>query len=67
MAKLQLGCAPLSTNPVDFVYQATNQPGMPLPTSSKFKQNLVREYIPVAIAALIEPGWVLVNRLLCML
>jgi hypothetical protein len=40
---------------------------MPLPTSSKFKQNLVREYIPVAIAALIEPGWILVNRLLCML
>jgi hypothetical protein len=40
---------------------------MPLPNGSRFVQNLVREYVPVAIAALIEPGWILVNRLLCML
>lgn len=30
-------------------------------------QNLLENYIPTAIATLIEPLWVLINRLLCLL
>lgn len=30
-------------------------------------QNVLENYIPTAIATLIEPLWVLINRLLCML
>jgi hypothetical protein len=30
-------------------------------------QNLLTEYLPTAIAALIEPMWIMINRLLCVL
>jgi hypothetical protein len=30
-------------------------------------QNIVENYIPTAVATLIEPMWILINRLLCML
>lgn len=41
--------------------------GIALPSQNKFVQNLLENYIPTAIATLIEPIWVLVNRLLCLL
>ncbi|KAF1994853.1 hypothetical protein P154DRAFT_548815 [Amniculicola lignicola CBS 123094] len=41
--------------------------GLPLASKSKFVNNLVENYIPTAIATLIEPIWILINRLLCML
>jgi hypothetical protein len=41
--------------------------GLPLPSSNTIVQNLLENYIPTAIATLIEPMWVLINRLLCML
>jgi hypothetical protein len=45
----------------------TIRQGLPLPSDSKLAQNIVRQYLPTAIATFIEPLWVLVNRLYCML
>jgi hypothetical protein len=41
--------------------------GLPVPSSNSIVQNILENYIPTAIATLIEPMWVLINRLLCML
>ncbi|KAF2741653.1 hypothetical protein M011DRAFT_454492 [Sporormia fimetaria CBS 119925] len=41
--------------------------GLPLPSNKPLVQNIVRAYIPTALATLIEPMWIWVNRLLCML
>ncbi|KAF2125447.1 hypothetical protein P153DRAFT_425843 [Dothidotthia symphoricarpi CBS 119687] len=41
--------------------------GLPLPSSSSIVENIIENYIPTVIATLIEPIWVLINRLLCML
>jgi len=41
--------------------------GLPLPSSNSLVQNILENYIPTAIATLIEPIWLLLNRLLCML
>jgi hypothetical protein len=43
------------------------EPGLPLPSKNTFVQNILENYIPTAVATLIEPIWVLINRLLCML
>ncbi|KAF2705868.1 hypothetical protein K504DRAFT_459953 [Pleomassaria siparia CBS 279.74] len=43
------------------------QNGLPIPSKSKIVENILENYIPTAIATLIEPMWVLINRLLCML
>jgi hypothetical protein len=45
----------------------TYHAGLPLPSGSRIVQGLVREYLPTAIATAIEPIWILINRLLCML
>lgn len=45
----------------------THSSGLPLPSKNKFAQNIVENYIPTAIATLIEPMWILINRLLCLL
>ncbi|RAQ98986.1 hypothetical protein DDE82_008717 [Stemphylium lycopersici] len=41
--------------------------GLPLPSTNTIVQNILENYIPTAIATLIEPVWLLFNRLLCML
>ncbi|KAH7128103.1 hypothetical protein B0J11DRAFT_458434, partial [Dendryphion nanum] len=41
--------------------------GLPLPSKRPLIQSIVREYIPTAVATLIEPMWILINRLFCML
>jgi hypothetical protein len=41
--------------------------GLPLPSKNRIVQNIIRDYLPTAIATLIEPMWILINRLLCML
>ncbi|KAH6639043.1 hypothetical protein C7974DRAFT_125364 [Boeremia exigua] len=41
--------------------------GLPLPSSIRLVQNILENYIPTALATLIEPMWVMINRLLCML
>lgn len=45
----------------------TNSLGLALPSKNKVIQNIVTNYIPTAIATLIEPIWILINRLFCML
>lgn len=41
--------------------------GLPLPSKNRFVRQLVENYIPTAIATFIEPFWVVLNRLLCVL
>ncbi|KAL1302883.1 hypothetical protein AAFC00_003210 [Neodothiora populina] len=41
--------------------------GLPLPSSSVLVNQLVKNYIPMAVAACFEPIWVMLNRLSCML
>ena len=38
-----------------------------MPSSNSFVQGVIENYIPTAIATLIEPFWILINRLLCLL
>ncbi|KAI9748276.1 MAG: hypothetical protein M4579_007269, partial [Chaenotheca gracillima] len=39
--------------------------GLPLPSSNTIVQQVILNYIPTAVATLIEPFWVLLGRLLC--
>lgn len=41
--------------------------GLALPSSSRFLRQLVENYAPTLVATMIEPAWVVLNRLLCML
>jgi hypothetical protein len=41
--------------------------GIPRPSTNPIVRQTLENYIPTALATLIEPVWVLVNRLLCML
>jgi hypothetical protein len=41
--------------------------GIARPSTNPVVRQLIENYIPTALATLIEPVWVLVNRLLCML
>ncbi|KAF9691447.1 hypothetical protein EKO04_010599 [Ascochyta lentis] len=41
--------------------------GIARPSSNPIVRQLVENYIPTALATLIEPIWILINRLLCML
>jgi hypothetical protein len=52
---------------VAVIFAKAQRTGLPLPSSHKLVQNLLENYIPTALATLIEPMWVLINRLLCML
>jgi hypothetical protein len=41
--------------------------GIPRPSTNPVIRQIFENYIPTALATLVEPVWVLVNRLLCML
>jgi hypothetical protein len=49
------------------LFFANTREGLPIPTSNTIVQNILENYIPTAIATLIEPMWILINRLLCLL
>ncbi|CAO2647279.1 Nn.00g082010.m01.CDS01 [Neocucurbitaria sp. VM-36] len=49
------------------IFVKAEMQGLPLPSNNSFVQNILENYIPTAIATLIEPIWILLNRLLCML
>ncbi|KAF1918845.1 hypothetical protein BDU57DRAFT_511601 [Ampelomyces quisqualis] len=49
------------------VYAKARANGLPLPSKNTIVQNILENYIPTAIATLIEPMWILINRLLCLL
>ncbi|KAF1813864.1 hypothetical protein P152DRAFT_433421 [Eremomyces bilateralis CBS 781.70] len=40
---------------------------LPLPSENQFVRQFVTNYLPTALGALIEPAWLVLNRLLCML
>ncbi|EME82433.1 uncharacterized protein MYCFIDRAFT_40224 [Pseudocercospora fijiensis CIRAD86] len=44
-----------------------NSSGLKLPSESTFVRQLVENYIPIALATLIEPFWIVLNRLLSLL
>ena len=44
-----------------------NQNGLPLPSSNATINQLVLNYIPVVFSTFLEPYWVLLNRMLCLL
>ncbi|KAJ9639931.1 hypothetical protein H2201_007290 [Coniosporium apollinis] len=41
--------------------------GLALPSKDRFVRQLLESYIPTVLATFIEPVWVVINRLLCML
>ena len=47
--------------------QVTSKGGLPQPTNNDLARQLLLDYLPTAFATLIEPTWVLFNRLLCIL
>jgi hypothetical protein len=48
-------------------FRILTKTGLPLPSKNTLVQNILENYIPTAVATMIEPIWVLINRLLCML
>jgi len=41
--------------------------GLSLPSDNRIIQTIVTQYLPTAIATLIEPLWIMINRLFCVL
>lgn len=50
-----------------YLYQTGLSSGLSLPTQNLFVRQMLENYIPMIIATLIEPVWVVLNRLLCLL
>ncbi|OCL06176.1 hypothetical protein AOQ84DRAFT_82899 [Glonium stellatum] len=50
-----------------FLFVKSKPYGLPLPSYNRIVRQLLENYIPTAIATFIEPIWVVINRLLCML
>ncbi|KAK4501567.1 hypothetical protein PRZ48_007376 [Zasmidium cellare] len=48
-------------------FKARRQNGLALPSNSTFVRQLVENYIPIALATLIEPFWLLLNKMYCLL
>jgi hypothetical protein len=49
-----------------YIYQTSQANGLVLPSQNRFIRQIVENYIPTIIATLIEPVWVVLNRLTCM-
>jgi hypothetical protein len=52
---------------VAYLYQTGLVNGLSLPSQNLFVRQVLENYIPTIIATLIEPVWVVLNRLLCLL
>jgi hypothetical protein len=50
-----------------YLYQTGLSSGLSLPTQNLFVRQMLENYIPMIIATLIEPVWVVLNRLLCLM
>lgn len=50
-----------------YLYVANKLEGLALPSRNRFVRQMLENYVPTVLATLIEPMWVLLNRLLCML
>jgi len=49
-----------------YLYQTSRANGLELPSQNRFVRQIIENYIPTVIATLIEPVWVVLNRLMCM-
>nr|OQO24199.1 hypothetical protein B0A51_08585 [Rachicladosporium sp. CCFEE 5018] len=49
------------------LWQAKQNHGLPLPSQNTVARQVLENYIPITIATLMEPFWLVLNRLLCML
>jgi hypothetical protein len=49
-----------------YLFQSSRGRGLALPMQNRFVRQLLENYLPTAIATLIEPVWVVLNRLLCL-
>jgi hypothetical protein len=49
-----------------YLYQTSLVNGLALPSQNRFIRQIIENYIPTIIATLIEPVWVVLNRLTCM-
>jgi hypothetical protein len=52
---------------ISYLYQTSRTNGLALPSQNRFIRQILENYIPTIIATLIEPVWVVLNRLMCML
>jgi len=50
-----------------YLYHTGLDSGLSLPSQNLFVRQILENYIPMVIATLIEPVWVVLNRLLCLL
>jgi hypothetical protein len=50
-----------------YLYHTGLGSGLSLPSQNLFVRQMLENYIPMVIATLIEPVWVVLNRLLCLL
>jgi len=51
---------------ISYVYQTSRANGLQLPSENRFIRQTIENYLPTVIATLIEPVWVVLNRLMCM-
>jgi hypothetical protein len=49
-----------------YLHQTSRANGLALPSQNRFIRQIIENYIPTIIATLIEPIWVVLNRLTCM-
>ena len=49
-----------------YLYHTSRADGLALPSQNRFIRQIIENYIPTIIATLIEPVWVVWNRLTCM-
>ncbi|KAK4541087.1 hypothetical protein LTR36_008312 [Oleoguttula mirabilis] len=50
-----------------YLYVSSGARGVALPSQNRFVRQTLENYIPTIIATLIEPVWVMLNRLLCVM
>jgi hypothetical protein len=49
-----------------YLYQTSRANGLALPSQNRFVRQIIENYVPTIVATLIEPVWVVLNRLICM-
>ncbi|KAL1586528.1 hypothetical protein WHR41_05262 [Cladosporium halotolerans] len=52
---------------VAYLYHAGKKHGLALPSENRFVRQMVENYVPTIIATVIEPIWILLNRIVCTL
>lgn len=50
---------------IAYVYHTGRNDGLPLPSQNRFVRQMLQNYVPTIIATIIEPVWILLNRIVC--